>query len=311
MKQELHVVLGGSGAIGTAVIKALQEKGKSVRAVERKKQVKGVETVFADLLNLQDCQKSIKGATHVYLCVGLPYSSKIWLKDWPRLMQVVIEACSLEDAKLIFLDNIYMYGPAPLQVPITEEHPQDTTTKKGIARKKTANLLIEAIESKKIKALIGRSADFYGPNAVNSNLYIKFIENILKNQNPQFLGKKGFKHTFSYSLDNGRALVELALDESAYGEVWHLPVGKPITIDEVVEIINKILNSNFKVSYLPRPLLNLISLMIPIIKEAKEMIYQFDSEYLLSDRKFFNKFPNFKVTEYETGLNEMLESFKK
>ena len=49
--QDLHVVLGASGATGGAVVSELKNKGLSIRAVERSKQVDGVETVFANLLD--------------------------------------------------------------------------------------------------------------------------------------------------------------------------------------------------------------------------------------------------------------------
>lgn len=310
MNKELHVVLGGSGAIGQAVIKALQDKNKTVLVVERSKIVEGAETILANLLNEADTEKAVKGASHVYICVGLPYSSDVWQRDWPKLMQSVINACAANNAKLIFFDNIYMYGPAPLSVPFDERSEQQPSTHKGRTRKATSDLLLSAHESGKVKALIGRSADFYGPNAVNSPFYISFLERIIKNKNPQVLGKKGVLHTYAYSLDNGRALVELALDDSAYGQVWHLSVGEPITIDDALTIINSVMHSSFKASYLPRPLLGLLSLFIPPIKEVKEMLYQFDNPYIMSDKKFRTNYPNFQTTSYEKGFKAMIDSFK-
>lgn len=310
MTKELHVVLGGSGAIGRAVIKALQAKKLQVRSVERSKKVKGVDTVMANLLDTDQAIKAIKGASHVYLCVGLPYRSDVWKSDWPKLMKSVVNACSTNSAKLIFFDNIYMYGPAPLSTPFDEKSAQHPTTNKGKARKQTADLLLEAHKSGKVKALIGRSADFYGPNAVNSPFYISFLERMNKGKNPQVLAKKGMPHTYAYSVDNGRALVELALDDSAYGQAWHLPVGEPITIDDALTIMNKIIGTSFKASYMPRPLLGLLSVLVPPVKEVKEMLYQFDSPYIMSDKKFRTKYPNFVTTSYDDGFRAMVESFK-
>lgn len=53
MKDQLHVVLGGSGAIGDAVIKALQAKNLPIRAVEREKKINGVPTTTADILDTE------------------------------------------------------------------------------------------------------------------------------------------------------------------------------------------------------------------------------------------------------------------
>jgi nucleoside-diphosphate-sugar epimerase len=310
MSKDIHVVLGGSGATGRAVISALQTKKLQVRAVERSKKVEGVESVFADLLDQSEASEAIKDASHVYLCVGLPYRSDVWQRDWPKLMQSIINACAENNARLIFFDNIYMYGPGPLSIPFDEKSPQHPTTNKGKARKETADLLLNAHKSGKVNALIGRSADFYGPNAINSPFYISFIERINKGKNPQVLAKKGMPHTYAYSLDNGRALVELALNNSAYGQVWHLPVGEPITIDNAITMMNRIMGSSFKASYMPRSMLGLISIIVPPVKEVKEMLYQFDNPYVMSDKKFKNQYPNFHTTSYEDGFKAMIDSFK-
>ncbi len=310
MTQNVHTVLGASGAIGQAVVKSLQARDVAIRAVERSKKVAGVETVLANLCDEQQAIDAIAGASHVYLCVGLPYNTQVWQSQWPQLMQSIINACAQNNAKLIFFDNVYMYGPAPLSVPFDENHPQNPTTHKGIVRKQVADSLLQAHASGSVQAVVGRSADFYGPRAVNSQLYIKFIERILQAKRPQWLGKPGQKHTYAYTLDNGRALVELALDETACGQAWHLPVNEPMTIAEILALINQQLSTTYKVSYLPRPLLGLISLLVPPVKEAKEMLYQFDNPYIMLDRKFRAKYPNFKTTSYETGLKKMIESFK-
>lgn len=310
MKKELHAVCGGSGAVGRAVIDELKLRGKEVIAVERKKEVPHTKTLHADLLDRTQAMEVLKNTTHIYLCVGLPYSNLIWKRDWPILMSNIIEASHQAGARLIFLDNIYMYGPSPLDSPFDENHTQLPPSPKGQARKEVADLLLKAHQEKRVNAVIGRSADFYGPYAKNSSLYIQFIENILKHKNPAFLGKKGVQHTFAYTVDVARALVKLALDETAYGQVWHLPVGKAITPDEVVDIINKILKTSYQVSYLPRPMLNVLKWFVPIIKEAKQMLYQFDYPYHMNDDKFRNQYPDFKVTDYQEGLSHMINSFK-
>jgi nucleoside-diphosphate-sugar epimerase len=310
MKQAYHVVLGGAGAVGQAVIDVLLAQGRKVVAVERTKTAKGVETIKADLLNQEACFNAITGASHVYVCIGVPYSNAIWQTQWPTIIDHVIEACRQHDAKLIFLDNIYMYGPTPLPVPINEKTSQAPTTPKGLVRKEVANRILKSHESNKIKAVIGRSADFYGPRAVNSSLYIQFIENVLKNKNPSSLGKKGVVHTYAYTGDVAQALVMLALEESCYGRAWHLPVGRPVTVDEIIAMINQITKSNYQVAYMPSWLLGILQLFVPIIKEAKQMLYMSNQPYILDDKMFRTKFPNFKATNYQEGLEKMINSFK-
>jgi nucleoside-diphosphate-sugar epimerase len=310
MSSELHTILGASGAIGRAVIKELQNRKLAIRLVGRSLKIEGIEIMQADLLNSSETKKAIQDSTHVYLCVGIPYRTDVWLKNWPLLMQNVIAACVDANAILIFFDNIYMYGAPPLTIPFDENHPQNPTTQKGIARKQTADLLLKSIKENKLTAVIGRSADFYGPSAANSPFFISFLERMLKNKAPQYLSKPGIKHTYANCMDNGKALVAIALDPTTYGQVWHLPVGEPITIEEVAAIFNKELGTNFKISFLPAIVRKILSLFISPIKEASEMLYQFNDEYIMSFDKFKKHFPNFKVTSYEEGISEMINSFK-
>jgi len=310
MQNKIHTVLGASGATGKAVTHELKKRNLTVRAVERTTKLEGIETIKADLLIEDEAIKAIQNSFFVYLCVGLPYQSKVWQRDWLKLMKNVITACEKTNAKLIFFDNVYMYGPAPLSIPFTEEHAQYPTTKKGIARKNTADLLLKAIVEKRIKAVIGRSADFYGEFAVNSPFYISFLQNMLKGKAPQVLGKKDIGHTYAYSGDNGKALVALALDDSTYGQVWHLPVGKPITFAEANIMLNVSLGTNFKVGYVPKLMRKVLSIFIPPISEVEEMLYQFESKYEMSCEKFMEHFPYFKITPYQKGIQAMVQSFK-
>lgn len=306
----LHTVLGASGATGRAVVQELQKRNLPFNAVERTKKLEGVTTIPADLLNKEEAVKALEQSTHVYLCVGLPYQSKVWAKDWPLLMQNVIEACEKASAKLIFFDNVYLYGPAPLSVPFKEDHLQIPNTKKGKARKQTADLLLQAMNDNRIKAVIGRSADFYGEHSVNSAFYASFLQNMLKGKAPQVLGKKGIPHTYAFCGDNGRALVALALDESTYGRAWHLPVGKPITFEEVNDLMNEALKTHFKIGFIPKIMRKILGLFIPILSEIEEMLYQFEHPYEMDFQQFRSHFPLFEVTPYREGIKRMVDSFK-
>ncbi|MEI6090141.1 MAG: NAD-dependent epimerase/dehydratase family protein [bacterium] len=310
MNNQLHTILGASGATGKAVIKELQQRDLPIRLVQRNAKAGDKETIKADLLSADEAKIAIKGSTHVYLCVALPYDSKIWLEKWPLIMQNVIDACAETNAILIFLDNAYMYGPAPLAIPFAENHSQNPGTKKGLARKKTIDLLIKAMEYKKVNAVIGRSADFYGPHTISSAFYNSFLEKMLAGKAPQSIGKINVKHTYANTTDNAKALVSLALDPSTHGQVWHLPVGEPITVEEVTVIFNKILGSNYKISYLPPIIAKIVSIFIPVLNEAVVMLYQFDNEYIMSFDKFKKHFPDFKVTPYEIGIKDMIKSFQ-
>lgn len=311
MNSQLHTILGANGATGLGIIEELNLRKLPIRAVSRsQKPQDGMETVQADLLNPKATLDAIQGSGFVYLAVGLPYNSKIWKKQWPVIMNNVIEACSENDAKLIFLDNMYMYEH-PLPVPFDENQSQATRTIKGQIRRDIASQLMNALSDGKIEGVIGRAADFYGSHAQNSLFYISFLERMLDGKNPQLLVKPDLLHTYANTTDNGRALVELALDRSTHGQVWHLPVGKPITFHEILEICNRVLGSDFKLSVIATPIRKFLMLFMQPLRELEEMRYQFDQPYEMSWEKFRNHFPDFQVTSYEDGIRDMIKTLGK
>ncbi|MFK7921881.1 MAG: NAD-dependent epimerase/dehydratase family protein [Bacteroidia bacterium] len=306
----LHTVLGAAGSIGQATIQALQSRGLPIRAVSRSAALPNVQNLKADILDLGQTRTAIQASSHVYLCVGLPYKTEIWARDWEIIMQNVITACSEENATLIFLDNIYMYGPTPLQVPFDESHPQNPSSQKGQARKRTADLMIKAMESGTIKGVIGRAADIYGPKAVNSSLYISVLERMMSGKGPQLLAPLDVPHRYSSTTDIGHALVELALAEDTYGQIWHLPVGPLTSAGEMVDLLNQTLGTNLKATVLPSFMRKILSIFISPLKEIEEMLYQVQQPYDFSDAKFRTRFPNFKVSSYEAGVSSMIASFQ-
>jgi len=310
MGRQLHTVLGGSGAVGYAVVQELARRKLDIRVVERSKDVQGFETVRADLLDPAQAAMAVKDSAYVYLCVGVPYNHKIWQAQWPVVMRNVLDACAEAKARLVFLDNIYMYGPDPLRVPFDESHPQEPPSKKGKVRKAVADMLLDAHRSGKIKAVIGRSADFYGPKARNSLLFSAFLENMLRGKEPQWLASPSARHNYAFTPDLGRALVTLALADDAYGQVWHLPVGDPILPREAAELYGKALDRDFRLRYMPGVLLKLLSLFVPILREVREMSYQFNNDYLMSWEKYKARFPDFLITPYEEGIRETVDSFR-
>ncbi len=310
MNTLLHTVLGASGAVGRAVVNDLTHRGLPIRAVSRTTILPGVESKQADLLNLFQTKDAIQGSSHVYLCVGLPYSTKVWKQEFPRIMKNVIVACEEANAVLIFLDNAYMYGPSPLKTPIDEQHLQQPVAKKGYIRKEVADILLQAIADQQIQAVIGRASEFYGPYAKNSMFYISFLERMLQGKAPQVLCKPSVQHMYAYTEDIGRALVALALDTSTYGSVWHLPVGAPVTIEDMTATFNEVLNTNFSTSFMPSLVRHGLSPFISPLREVGEMLYQFETDYVFSFDKFQRKFPDFKVTPYEEGVKKMVDSFQ-
>lgn len=296
---ERHVVLGGAGAVGHAVIDELNRRGIRPVGVERAHPVGGVEMHTADILDAGEAVDVIRGATHIYLCVGLPYRTDVWAREWPRIMRNVCGAAEREGSRIIFFDNIYCYGPPPLHNPITEDHEQSPVSRKGQIRKEIADRLMAGHAEGRYRAIIARSADFYGPTAKNSLLEHLMIERMRQGKHALWPGDPERPHSFTYVPDAGRAMVTLALDEDAYGQAWHLPTdAPPWTPANIAAELGRLLGGSKIVTHPPK----ILTPLIPALRELGEVGYQFEHPYMFSDEKFRRRYPDFQVTPMREGL---------
>jgi nucleoside-diphosphate-sugar epimerase len=127
----MQTILGAGGIIADHVAKSLPAYTNSIRLVSRNpKTVSGKEImVSADLTSAGEVMKAVKGSEVVYLTAGLQYNTRVWQEQWPKLMQNVIIACKENGSKLVFFDNVYMYGKTV--GPMTEETPLTRAAEKA------------------------------------------------------------------------------------------------------------------------------------------------------------------------------------
>jgi len=297
-----HAVLGGDGAIGRATMKAIKARGLDGKALTR---------TDADAMDADALTRALDGADIVYNCIGLAYNSDLWARGFPAISTALVRACETVGARIVLLDNVYLYGPAPLPVPFDETTLRMPPSRKGKARKNALQIVMEAHKEGRVQATVGRAADFYGPGAVHSPFYIRFLENMLQGKSPQTPMPEGPVHTYAYTEDIGRGLVELAIDDATSGEEFHLPVGPAVRVSDMAGLFSKALGTSSKVTHIPDLVLRGMSLFNPLIREVHEMNYQYKTDYIMSDAKFRKRFPAFVSTSYEDGVSAMVKYFRK
>ncbi len=298
----LHTILGANGTIATELIPILQSSGEKIRLVSRNpKRIDGTEAIAADVLNREQVFQAVKGSDIVYLLVGLQYNIKVWRSSWSAIMKNTIDACKACNAKLIFFDNVYMYGK--VNGKMTESTPFNPCSEKGKVRAEIDEILLKEMESGSLKAIIAKAADFYGPRATNtSGPYIMIFDRLKKGKSAQCFISARQIHTYTYTPDAARGLYMLAITDSAYGQTWHLPSTLPaITVNEFITIAAKYMNTKGKIQVLPKWLISIVGLFVPIMKEMKEMLYQNEFPYEFDSSKFEKAF-QFKPTSYEEGI---------
>lgn len=306
----MQTILGAGGAIGRELAKALPQYTTDIRLVSRNPQkINSTDQLMpADLTKSEEIYRAVEGSEIVYVTVGFPYSVKVWEALWPPFIENVINACQAHQAKLVFFDNIYMYNPEYLNG-MTEETPIAPTSKKGAIRARIAKMIMDEVEAGKLTALIARSADFYGPSIKNNSVLTETVfNNLSKGKKGQWLVSANYKHSYTYTPDAGKATALLGNTEDAYNQVWHLPTSaNPMTGQKWIEAIAKELNVKPGVQVAPKFLVSIMGWFNPIMREFKEMLYQYDRDYIFDSSKFEKRF-DFKPTTYEEGIKEIVKT---
>lgn len=305
----MQTILGSGGAIGKELAKALKEYTNEIRLVSRNPQkVNSSDELFSANLTVKDeVAKAVEGSEVVYLTAGFSYSAKNWKRTWPLVMRNVIDACKTYKAKLVFFDNMYMYDRDFLGA-MTEETPIRPTSKKGMVRAEIANMLMHEVEKGNLKALIARSADFYGPGIKNTSVLSETVfNNFSAGKKANWLSSVNFKHAYTYTPDAGKATALLGNSDEAYGQIWHLPTAdNSFTGKEWINEIATAMGKKPKYMVLSKTMVRLVGLFIPVMGEMVEMMYQYDRDYVFNSAKFNQKY-NFKPTPYLEGIKEIVK----
>ena len=304
----MQTILGSGGAIGKPLAKELLTYTDKIRLVARNpKKVNETDELFkADLTNAGNVDNAVAGSQIVYLTVGLEYKLKVWQRQWPLVMKNVIEACKKHQAKLVFLDNVYLYAPDEMKN-MTENSRIDPASKKGKVRAELIKMLFTEIDAGRLTGLVARSADFYGPKALSSPLGVMVPDNFKKNKKAFWQADAGKIHSFTYTPDAAKATALLGNTEDAYNQTWHLPTSsEKLTGKDFIEKIATEMNVKPRFYILSKTMISVLGIFIPLVKELKEMLYQYDRDYFFNSEKFTNRFP-FKPTTYDEGITEMVK----
>jgi nucleoside-diphosphate-sugar epimerase len=312
--QEFHVVFG-AGPLGLAVVAALRQRGKRVRLVSysgKKNGVpEGVEVTRGDATKVEDTTRLSRGATHVYNCTN-PRDYHKWPEQFPPLQNGVLEGAAKNGAKLIVLENLYMYGPHN-GVPMTEDTPMRATGPRGGTRKAMTETLFAAHHAGRVRVTSGRASDFYGPGVVQSLVGKDVFANLMQGKRVVLNANPNLKHTLSYIGDVGEALVRQGEDDKALGQAWHIPNAPAVTLREFIELIETETGREIKVTFLPKPvtkaLLPVMSMFIPQVRGLEENLYQTYEPFVVDDSKYKTAFGD-HATPLRQGLQNTIAWYR-
>ena len=306
-----HVIFG-TGAIGRAVAEELVRRGGPVRMVNRSGKMDeipaGVELVASDLYDPAKVREVTRGVKVVYQSAQPPYHQ--WTEKFPLLQKSIIEGLTGSSAKLVLIENVYMYGDTQGK-PMKEDTPYNAHTRKGRVRGEISSAAFAAHKEGRIRVTAARGGNFFGPWGTDSTMGARVFYPLLRGKPAQLIGRTDVPHTHTYVKDFGTALVILGERDEADGKVWHVPNDRPeMTQEELVRLFAEEAGIEPKISSMGKMMMSIGGLFIPEAKETVEMMYEFDRPFIIDSGKFENTF-GMKATAIREAIRETVVWYKR
>jgi nucleoside-diphosphate-sugar epimerase len=306
-----HVIFG-TGAIGLATQDALRRRGETVRLVNRSGHApvpEDVEVMGGDARDPAFTTAVTQGASVVYQTLNPPYPE--WAAQFPALQAGVLAAAEATGARLVSMENVYMYG-RPNGQPLTEDRAYAAHTKKGTLRARMARELLAVHNSGRVQVAIGRASDYFGPRGgAQSNLGDRVFPAALAGKTAIVLGDPDQPHTYTYIPDVGEGLAVLGEHPDAPGVAWHLPNDPDTkTTRQLVDIVYQHAGQpRGRLRAVPPLLLRALGLANPTLRELAEMQYQFAEPFIVDSSKISARL-GLKATPVEQALADTLTSYR-
>jgi nucleoside-diphosphate-sugar epimerase len=295
-------VLGATGGIGRAIVTELVHRGHTVTAASRSVAdvawPAGVRALPTDLRDAASAAAACAGADVVVMAAQVPYSR--WYTELNPLVDAAVDAAATAGARLVMVDNLYGYGSP--DGPITEDSPLAATTRKGRLRAELGQRLLAAHDSGRLRVTIGRFSDYYGPGGENSLVYQVGVKPAVAGKTPRVFIAGDQPHTFHYLPDAARGFATLVEHPEADGRIWILPAAPAITQDELYRRLGEALGRDLKVGRITPLMLRMIGLVNRELKEALEVVGQFDRPYVTDASAFEAAFGPVEVTDHREAL---------
>ena len=312
MNRTAQHVIFGTGAVGLATLDALRRRGAQVRMVNRRGVAAvpdDVEVVGGDAADPDFTVAVTRGAEVVYQTLNPPYAR--WSQEFPGLQNGVLAGAQAAEARLVSMENVYMYG-RPEGRPLTETRTYAAHTKKGRLRGRMAEQLLAEHAAGRVEVAIGRASDYFGPRGgAQSNLGDRLVPAALAGGTARLLGDPDQPHTYTYIPDIGEGLAVLGEHPDAPGRVWHLPNDPDTrTTRELATTIYRLADQpRARVRQVSPLLLRLAALTNANVRELLELAYQFEEPFVVDSSAIVREL-GVGFTPLDQALAETVESYR-
>ena len=304
-----RILVLGYGPVGAAVV--AQGSGRNLRVAQRRRPKElpaGVEFTACDVLDAAAVRTAAEGVAQIVLSVGFAYDRRVWRADWPRAMANVLSAAEAAGARLVFVDNLYMYGPQT--VPLHEGMALTRHGAKPAVRAEITETWMAAHRAGRVRVAAVRASDFYGPGVAQSHLGATGLGALAQGRPALLVVDPDQPHDFAYVPDIARAVWSLLeAPDDDFGQAWHVPQTPIRTTRQVLALGADAAGVALKIRRVPMSLLPALGVFNPLLREVAELRFQWDRPYRVDAAKFSQRFWS-DPTPFEVGVPLTIGSFQ-
>lgn len=288
-------LFGAGGAVGTALAAALAKDGIPFREVGRSKAFR------ADFFTGEGVREAAQDADTVFYLAGAPYTE--FFKH-PIMVRNALDAAQQAGVqRFVHVAPVYSYGRAQT-VSVPETQPHDPRTRKGRYRLEQEQAVLE-LNSDRMRTMVVHMPDFYGPHA-DLSYANAFIAEAAAGKAASWIGPLDAQREFIFTGDIAEPLLRLAADDGAYGRCWNLG-GQKIRARDFADAVFGAMGKSPKYRSIPRPVLQIVGLFVPLMREVAEMYYLFEG-FVLDDSALRERIGAWPKTPFEKGIAETIAS---
>lgn len=279
--QEKHLVVG-AGPVGRATARLLAARGESVVLASRSgrgPELPGVRRAAVDAADAAALGTLAAGAGWVYNAVN-PGSYTTWTRDWPPVAAALLSAAGSSGAVLVTASSLYPYGE--VDAPMREGQPDRAGDTKGALRARMWADALAAHEAGQVRAVEVRGSDYVGPGVGANGHVPRLVPAALAGRTVRVLGSPDQPHSWTDVRDMARALVAVGATPASHGRVWHAPTNPPRTQREAItDVCAAVGATPGRITAIPRTVLGLGGLVVPLLRELRTTLWQFERPYVL------------------------------
>lgn len=274
MGSDLALVTGAAGFVGSNLVRGLLDRGYAVRGLDnfetgRRENLAGVldhehfELVEGDLRSEDDVEAAVEGVDAIFHQAAVPSVPRS--VDDPQLtteanclgstnLLVAARDAGVESVVVASSSSIYGSGA---ELPNREDMPASPESPYALSKYWTEELAMQFSDLYGLETVALRYFNVFGPRQDPDGDYAavipKFIGLMLEGERPVIYGDGEQSRDFTYIENAVQANVKAA-ESSCSGEVLNVACGQRVTVNELVERLNRILGTDLEPIYDdPRP----------------------------------------------------------